>query len=102
MNPKRKVHMAKKMAMAIQGVLNEKNDPIPMKNKEDLRTDKKGTEVKTTAVETEAKLKNKKRTSYQAMNQKTSKQIYTTTVGIEIVLKDSTWMKMSQQETIVR
>jgi len=53
--------MAKKLVMAIQGMLNEKkSDPIPMKNKEDLRTDNKGTEVKTTAVETKAKLKNKK------------------------------------------
>jgi len=39
--------------------LNEKkSDPIPMKNKEDLRTDNKRTEVNTIAVETEAKLKN--------------------------------------------
>jgi len=54
--------MAKKIVMEIQGVLNkEKSDPIPMKNKEDLRTDNKGTEVKTTAVETEAKLKNPKK-----------------------------------------
>ena len=53
--------MAKKIVMEIQGVLNkEKSDPIPMKNKEDLRTDNKGTEVKTTVVETEAKLKNPK------------------------------------------
>jgi len=34
---------------------------IPMKNKEDLRTDNEGTEVKTTAVEMEAKLKNPKK-----------------------------------------
>jgi hypothetical protein len=61
MNLKGKEHMAKKTAMAIQGVLNEKKSyPIPMKNKEDLRTDNKGTEVKTTVVETEAKLKNPK------------------------------------------
>jgi hypothetical protein len=84
-------------------VLNEKkNDPIPMKNKEDLRTDNKGTKIKITAVEMEEKLKIQKRTSYQAMNQKISKQVYTTSVAIGIVLKDSTWMKMSQQETIVR
>jgi len=62
MNPKGKEHMAKKIAMAIQGVLNEKkSDPIPMKNKEGLRTDNEGTEVKTTVVEIEAKLKNPKK-----------------------------------------
>jgi len=62
MNPKGKEHMAKKIVMAIQGMLNEKkSDPIPMKNKEDLRTDNEGTEVKTTAVEMEAKLKNPKK-----------------------------------------
>jgi len=62
MNPKGKEHMAKKIVMAIQGRLNEKNsDPIPMKNKEDLRTDNEGTEVKTTAVEIKAKLKNPKK-----------------------------------------
>jgi len=61
MNPKGKGHMAKKIVMEIQGMLNEKkSDPIPMKNKEDLRTDNEGTEVKTTVVETEAKLKNPK------------------------------------------
>jgi len=62
MNPKGKEHMAKKIVMAIQGVLNEKkSDPIPMKNKEDLSTDNEGTEVKSTVVETEAKLKNPKK-----------------------------------------
>jgi len=68
MNPKGKEHMAKKIVMAFQGVLNGKNsNTIPMKNKEDLRTDNKGTEVSTTAVEVEAKIQ--KRMSYQAMNQ---------------------------------
>jgi len=48
--------------MAIQGVLDEKkSDPIPMKSKEDQRTDNEGTEVKTTVVKTEAKLKNPKK-----------------------------------------
>jgi len=62
MNPKGKEHMAKKIVMAIQGMLNEKkSDPIPMKNKEDLRTDNEGTEAKTIAVEMEAKLKNPKK-----------------------------------------
>jgi len=103
MNPKGKEHMAKKIVMAIQGVLNEKeSDPIPVKNKEDLRTDNKGTNVKTTAVETEAKLKIEKRRSYQAMNQKINKQVYTTPVGKGIALKDSTWIKMSNQETILK
>jgi len=32
-----------------------------MKNKEDLRTDNEGTEIKTTAVEMEAKQKNPKK-----------------------------------------
>ena len=73
-----------------------------MRNKEDPRTDNKGTEVKTTAVEMDANRKIQKRTSYQAMNQKISKQVYTTSVGIEKVLKYSTWMKTSQQETTVR
>jgi len=50
--------MAKKVVMTIQAMLNEKkSDPIMMKNKEDLRTDNKGTEVETTAVERVAKLK---------------------------------------------
>ena len=40
MNQKGKEHMAKKIVMAIQVMLNEKkSDPIMMKNKEDLRTD---------------------------------------------------------------
>jgi len=41
--------------------MKKKSDPILMKNKEDLRTDNKGTEVKTTVVEMEAKLKNPKK-----------------------------------------
>jgi len=62
MNPKGKEHMVKKKKMAIQGVLNEKkSDSILMKNKEDLRTGNEGTEVKTTMIETEAKLKNPKK-----------------------------------------
>jgi len=40
MNQKGKEHMAKKLVMAVQVMLNEKKiDPIMMKNKEDLRTD---------------------------------------------------------------
>ena len=54
--------MAKEIALENQDVLNEKrSDPIPMKNKEDLRTDNEGTEVKTTVVEKEAKLENPKK-----------------------------------------
>ena len=51
--------MAKKIVTAIQVMLNEKkSDQITMKNKEDLRTGNKGTEVEITAVKREAKLKN--------------------------------------------
>jgi len=62
MNQKGKEHMAKKIMTAIQVMLNEKrSDQITMKNKEDLRTDNKGTEVETTAVERDAKRKNPKK-----------------------------------------
>jgi len=62
MNQNSKEYMAKKIVMTIQVMLNKKmNDPIMMKNKEDLRTDNKGTEVETTVVEREAKLKNSKK-----------------------------------------
>ena len=73
-----------------------------MKNKEYLRTDNEGTEVKFTAVETEAKLKNPKKKELPRNEPENELTGLHTSIVIGIVLKDPTWMKMSQQETILR
>ena len=82
MNSKRKEQTARKIVKTIKVTLKEeKRDPIMMKDKEDLRVNSEGTEVKTTTMEIETSLINLKK-DMQPNNETENKQIHTLSLEI--------------------